>query len=228
VADTDLLIFSKYPEPGKVMTRLCPPLSPEEAARIQQACIRLLCERAFRTWPVRPRLVVSPDDSEKRFREFTGPYVPVDVQGEGDLGARLARAVRTTFERGATRVMVVGADSPTLNETHIAQASAGLGEHDCVLGPCFDGGFYLIGLRRCHDALFDGIDWSSDRVFEQTKARAESCDLTVGVLDEWYDVDRFEDLERVVSDIKQGDRFDDFELRRVIEDVLGAVGVRGT
>ena len=221
---TKLLIFAKYPEPGQVMTRLCPPLTPDQAASVQRACVRLLCERAFRSWPVRPVLVISPDDAERGFREFTGPYVPMMPQGNGHLGDRLTRAARTALEDGTPEVLIIRTDSPTVSDEMIEAAQAALKKSDVVIGPRDDGGFYLIGLKRFGEGMFNGIEWGSDRVTTQSVDRLKSCGMSVGMLDPWYDIGRLADLERAVRDIRAADRRDDFELLRAIEEALAAHG----
>lgn len=202
------------------MTRLCPPLSPEQAAAIQRACIRLVCERAFRSWPVQPVLVITPDDAEKSFRQFVGPYVPILPQGGGDLGKRLDRAFKATFDEGAQRVLVVGADSPTMPQRLLAGAVDALEKSDAVIGPCDDGGFYILGLHQFKNGLFDGIDWSTDRSAEQMIKQMKSCGMKVVELEAWYDIDRPEDLERAAEDLATARESDTFELSRVLGQVL--------
>lgn len=218
-----LLIFAKHPTPGQVMTRLCPPLSHDDAAKIQRACIRMLCERSFRAWPVRPTLVITPDDSEKDFRDFVGPYVPVTMQGDGDLGDRLARVCQAQFDAGEKEVLVIGTDSPTMPFDTPKLVQEKLAKADVVVGPTEDGGYYCIGLRKFDQRLFADIDWGSDKVFEQTKAQAKKCKLKFDTLLEWYDIDRPEDVRRAVDDIVKADLRDDFELRRVLEDIVASM-----
>ncbi len=215
-----LLIFAKHPTPGKVMTRLCPPLSHDDAARIQRACIRMLCERSFRGWPVRPTLVISPDDAEDETREFVGPYIPIATQGEGDLGERLSRVCKAQFDAGEKTLLIIGTDSPTMPFDTPKLVMKKLGKSDVVVGPTEDGGYYCIGLRKFDKRLFTNIDWSSDRVFEQTQAQAKQCKFKFDTLPEWYDIDRPEDVGRAVADIVKADHRDDFELRRVLQDVI--------
>ncbi len=208
------------------MTRLCPPLTHEQAAAVQRACIRLLCERAFRVWPVCPKLVVSPDDSEEAFRELVGPYVPILPQGDGDLGQRLTAAATAVFAAGASELMIIGSDSPTIPQDRLTAAQSALQCSDVVIGPCDDGGFYLLALKRMHDDLLTGIDWSTNRAADQTRERASACGFSVAEIDPWYDIDRFEDLERTLADIRSGNELDDFELRTTVESALAAAKKR--
>jgi rSAM/selenodomain-associated transferase 1 len=222
VPTTRLLIFAKYPEPGEVMTRLCPAITSQEAAKIQRACIRLLCERAFRSWPVRPLLFISPDDAEDRFREFANPYIPMMPQGDGDLGDRLTRAAKTAFDEGSPELLIIGTDSPTITDEMIDAAQKRLKESDVVIGPCDDGGFYLIGMKHFDDQMFKDIEWGSDRVTDQAVRQLKSRGIKVGMLEPWYDIDRPADLKRAAKDMRTADRYDAYELLRVIEEVLAA------
>lgn len=205
------------------MTRLCPPLTHEQAATVHRACVSLLCERAFRAWPVRPTLAITPDDAEARFREFTGPFIAIMGQGDGDLGERLARAAKTALDDATPAVLIIGSDSPTMPARLIDDALSQLAKSDVVIGPCEDGGIYVIGMKRADDRLFEGIDWSTDRVAEQLKASATRCGMTVAELETWYDIDRPADLERALSDMHDADELDDYALRRVLEDLLADV-----
>ncbi len=209
------------------MTRLSPTVDPEDAARIQRACIRMLCERSFRGWPVRPTLVISPDDAEESFRECVGPYVPLTPQGDGDLGARLARVCKAQFDAGDKEVLVIGTDSPTMPYDTPKLVKEKLAKSDVVVGPTEDGGYYCLGMRKFDERLFADVDWGSDKVFEQTVANAKKCKLKLDTLPEWYDLDRPEDIQRSIDDIVKANHRDDFELRRVLEDVAGKMATAG-
>ena len=224
---TQLLVFAKYPEPGSVMTRLSPSIPPERAADIQRACIRLLCERAFRCWPVRPLLMITPDDSADQFRDVVGPFVRMRSQGTGSLGDRLERAIGRAIDEGERAVLVIGSDSPTLPDAMIQQAIDRLADHDAVIGPCRDGGFYLIGVRRFQEGMLDGVMWSSDQAAVQVVRRLERLGWQLAVLDEWYDIDHIEDVKRAAEDLRLQDRRDDFELRKAMDEALASVGGGG-
>lgn len=203
------------------MTRLCPPLTPQEAAGVQRACIRLLCERGFRSWQVRPALVISPDDSEREFREIVGPYVPILPQGDGDLGARLLNVAERVLSEEPL-VLLVGSDSPTLPEEFLREAATLLKTVDAVLGPCADGGFYLLGLRRVHRDMFRGVTWGTAVTAKQTLAALAKCGMSVAELDPWYDVDDTAGLRRAADDLRRADAPDGFELLRTLEQALQA------
>ena len=223
MADVTLLIFAKYPAAGQVMTRLCPPLTPDAAAAVQRSCIRLICERAFRDWPTRPVLCASPDDREMGFREIVGPFLPIVKQGEGDLGQRLLRGARRVLnDDGQERVLMIGSDSPTIPAERFREAGARLGSSDAVIGPAHDGGFYLIGLRKTTPGMFDGVEWGTEHAAAQTIERLRGAGMTVAELEPWYDIDRPDDLHRALHDLRTAGRRDAYELQKVVEQALAA------
>lgn len=206
------LIFAKFPEPGLVKTRMVPPLSMEEASQLHLASLRVVVEKLHNAGSFDVQLVGTPDD---RVRDLT-ELIPHDVtaidaddpsikptwpQGGGDLGARLVRASTRAFDEGARGVVLLGADSPMLPEAMLCEAATRLRDHDAVLGPTEDGGYYLLGLSRPLDTLFHNIDWGSRQVARQTRARAKRENITLGELPRAYDLDRFEDLVRARHDL---------------------------
>src|SRR6476469_1715021 len=191
-----LIIFTRYPEPGKTKTRLIPALGPETAAVLQQRMTE-------HTWAQAQLLQKNlPVDLEIRFtggnrqlmRSWLGRGLTYQAQASGDLGRRMAQAFEAAFQAGSQRVVIVGIDCPDLDATLLSKAFEELQQHDLVLGPATDGGYYLIGLRRFVPALFQGIAWSTDRVWAQTIAIAQQHHLSVGALPPLDDIDRPEDL----------------------------------
>ena len=196
------LIFAKYPEPGAVNTRMVPPLTPAEAAALHGASLVAVCERIAGVGSVDARLVVTPDERADVLLRVVADYVAECwPQGNGDLGRRLTRATQRAFEIGASGVLLLGADSPTLPMSYLTDAVAALSEHDAVLGPCDDGGYYLLGMRRRLPALFDRIDWGGPDVADQTRDRAAAIGVNLNELPTWYDLDRFADLQRAARDL---------------------------
>jgi rSAM/selenodomain-associated transferase 2/rSAM/selenodomain-associated transferase 1 len=191
-----LVLFTRHPEPGKTKTRLIPALGPGGAAELQ----RRMAERAFgwgrdlaRRGEVELEVRFQGGDARamKRWLGRGARFVP---QGAGDLGARMARAMRDGFAGGATRLVIIGADVPSLAPRHVERALAALDYADLVLGPASDGGYYLIATRRPIPAIFDGIDWGSRSVWMQTLEKAAALRLEVERIEPLHDVDRPEDL----------------------------------
>ena len=111
------------------------------------------------------------------------------------MAEALNQALRT-----ADRVCVIGTDAPGVDAALVRSAFAALESADCVIGPAEDGGYYLIGLRQNHPTLFQDIEWSTPRVFEQTLAHASSAGLSIETLETLVDVDVLEDLPADLRD----------------------------
>ncbi|MHC4090496.1 MAG: TIGR04282 family arsenosugar biosynthesis glycosyltransferase, partial [Planctomycetota bacterium] len=196
-----LLIFAKYPQPGMVKTRLYPPLLPVEAAEVHLSCIRHVCGSARPSSRIRDILAITPDHATDGFREIVGDDLEIWPQGAGDLGDRLDRCLRRAFDDGAERVICIGTDSPTMPAQTLDQAQHLLDRADLVLGPCQDGGFYLLGLRAPAKGLFERVRWGGPHVADRVSRNAARLGLRVAELDPWYDLDRPADLRRAVRDL---------------------------
>jgi len=194
-----LLVFAKAPVPGKVKTRLVPPLSHAEAAEVARACLETTLTRFARAGARRTLLLDGVPDRELRAL-CRSEGVTIERQSRGDLGARLRAAFRG--RRGS--VLAIGSDSPTLDPARIEEAASTLAAHDVVLGPAEDGGYYLIGVRRAAatERLFRDIPWSTRDVARVTLERARSLGLAVHLLPAWYDVDDPESLRRAIEDAR--------------------------
>ena len=187
-----LVVFTRYPAPGQVKTRLIPILGPQEAAELH----RRLTDHAL-AWAQ----ALARDDGIELAVHFDGgdgelmqacfgsafSFVP---QSGGDLGDRLV----TAFADVAAPTVVIGTDCPELTPGHIRSAFAALRSADVVLGPATDGGYYLIGLTSPQPHLFASIPWGTDRVCKVTLDYADSAGLRIEMLATLSDVDRPQDL----------------------------------
>jgi hypothetical protein len=201
-----LIIFTRYPEPGKTKTRLIPALGPEGAADLQRQMSEhtLSWARKLENISAVSLEVRYEGGDEDRFRQWFGSDIPFFHQGNGDLGARMARAFEEAFQAGMGRVIIVGTDCPDLRDGFVREAFAALHHNDIVLGPAKDGGYYLIGLCRVIPQLFGKIPWGTAEVLPKTLEIAEDMKLRVFLLDPLGDVDRPEDLpfwEKSTKDI---------------------------
>lgn len=208
-ADGALIIFAKAPVPGQVKTRLCPPLTPDEAATLHGSFVLDTLERT-KTAIVKGRLSVDryiaclPAASLVFFKileERHGVRL-VDQVGD-DLGQRMHRAFTDLFDRGYRHVFIVGTDVPTLPLAVYRQAVSLIESHELVLGPATDGGYYLIGLKRPVPELFTDVPWSTATVFATTCRNASALGLSIGLLKEWRDIDVAEDLRAMIQDCTQ-------------------------
>lgn len=191
--DAILGVFAKWPEPGKVKTRLAASLGTEPAARIAMAFLRDVLER-LRPVSANRYLLYTPAEAQGHFASLETDYM-LEPQSSGDLGQRLASFFRWAFGQGAQRVIAMGTDSPTLPLSFVHQALEGLSHSDVVIGPATDGGYYLLGCREWLPDLFDAIEWSTAGVMAQTVQRAQACGCALSLLPPWYDVDTPEEWQ---------------------------------
>ena len=197
-----LVIVGKAPAAGVTKTRLTPPLTPEQAARLYRGFLQDTAATALTLAPERVTLIYPPSSGAA---EALAALLPAGVSlqpqpGEG-LGVALAGAFRDHLAAGFDRVVLIGSDNPTLPSAMIEEAYAGLSDHDVVIGPSTDGGYYLIGMTHPHLGLFERIAWSTEIVYAQTLERAREFGLRVLPVREWYDVDTVAELERLRSDL---------------------------
>ncbi|MEU3199374.1 TIGR04282 family arsenosugar biosynthesis glycosyltransferase [Streptomyces sp. NPDC006996] len=196
-----ILVMAKAPRPGTVKTRLHPLLGPLRCAELQAGLIRHTMEltTVHTPWTY---LACAPADGGDTIGTAVPAGVRLLLQRGEDLGRRLAAAVTDAFVDGAGPLLVIGTDAPTLTGDHLAAAFAALENHDVVLGPALDGGYYLIGLRAPHTSLFGlGSDvWSTDRVLTATLGVARREGLSVGLLCPLRDLDTPEDAAALLVD----------------------------
>jgi rSAM/selenodomain-associated transferase 2/rSAM/selenodomain-associated transferase 1 len=196
---SQLLVFTRYPEPGSAKTRLISALGAERAADLQRQMTEHLMGEARKLLAIHPvsvRICFDGGDLQ-RLRAWLGAEWDYAPQGGGDLGRRMAAAFESAFRDGAERTLLVGSDIPDLTAPILFQAFRELERSELVLGPAEDGGYYLIGLQRsafglAGARLFSGIHWGTDAVFEQTLNAAE--ELSRSLTERLADVDRPEDL----------------------------------
>jgi glycosyltransferase A (GT-A) superfamily protein (DUF2064 family) len=169
-------------------------LTHEEAAELNTCCLRDVAtniEAAARQAPIQGFAAYYPLGSEPFFDDLLPVGFKLLPPREPTIGRSLFHAARDLFDAGYSSVCLVNADSPTLPTEFLVETVLRLRESGdrVVLGPAADGGYYLIGLKQFHRRLFEEIDWSTERVFRQTLARAGEIGVTVAPLPEWYDVD---------------------------------------
>ena len=202
---TALVVFADAPIPGQVKTRLCPPLTHDEAATLHGSFVLDTLERtktAAMKWklPIDRYLACAPPRTHVFFKimEERQSVTLIDQVGD-DLGARMNQACTVLFSQGYRQVTLIGTDVPTLPLDHFKHALSLLNSHDLVLGPAFNGGYYLLGLKRPTPELFIDIPWSTDQVFSLTSEKAAKLGLTAAVLEPWRHVDTLADLHLLIE-----------------------------
>ncbi len=197
-------IMAKAPRAGEVKTRLCPPLSAEEAAELSRCFLVDTLAKVSLLGVATPVLSYTPDEARDFFQALAPGFLLLPQRGV-DLGARMAHCFAQLFHRGYTDVLLMGSDLPTLPQGVLWQALDLMAQPqtDVVLGPSEDGGYYLIGLRTLHRELFEAMTWSTPRVLAETVERAETKGLQIAYLPTWFDVDTPDDLERLHAALRQ-------------------------
>jgi rSAM/selenodomain-associated transferase 1 len=190
-----LIVYARRPLPGNAKTRLTAAIGEEEAAGVYA---RILCG-----YPL--RLIKADLDGvslelsvasvfDIPFFAAAFPEFDVRAQREGDLGQRLAASFEASFAASARSVVVTASDTPGLDPGLVRAAFDALEETLLVIGPCADGGYYLLGMQAPGASLFGGVDWGTSRVLEQTATLTRAAGLEMTYLTGRTDVDTIEDL----------------------------------
>lgn len=187
-----IVIFAKEPVPGRVKTRLIPALGAHGAAKLASDMLARTVEEAVAARVGEPELCGDPDP----VGWYQGPPIHRTSQGDGDLGQRLARAVRRILGEGENPILI-GADCPDLDRHRLKSAAEALAAHDTVIHPALDGGYVLLGLRRFDRSLFHGIAWSTAAVGGETMERIRLLGWSLDVRETLGDVDEPGDLALV-------------------------------
>ncbi|HAS53511.1 MAG TPA: glycosyltransferase [Nitrospiraceae bacterium] len=198
--ETCIILFIKYPEKGKVKTRLSKDLGDDVTLDLYRAFAADILATVRKTGlPL--RICYAPADAGDKVKAWLGDGWEYAPQPEGDLGARMEGAFRQAFDDGFERAVIIGSDIPDLPLRIINQAVKSLAFSDAVIGPSVDGGYYLIGFHQDTflPVAFYGIPWSSPRVYPETMALLENAELRVHGLPKWPDVDTFEDVREFMK-----------------------------
>jgi rSAM/selenodomain-associated transferase 1 len=197
-----LLVVAKRPAPGQTKTRLSPPLLPNQAAALYECFLRDTLDLMRQVSDAQPVVAYLPSSEKAYFAELA-PDFELVLQDGPDLGVRLDNALTHYLQLGYQRVAIMDSDSPTLPANFLVAAFEALEEADVVLGPCDDGGYYLIGLNRPAPRLLREVQMSTSRVVADTLALAAEEGLRVELLPTWYDVDDVAALARLAAELTQ-------------------------
>jgi rSAM/selenodomain-associated transferase 1 len=199
-----LVVVAKEPSGGRTKTRLSPPLSDQEAADLYRHFLLDTLDLMHSVEGVQPIIAYLPKGAADFFHSIAPPGFDFVPQVGADLGERLDNVLRQCLRNGYQQAVVMDSDSPTLPVSHVQQAFQALDNPsvDMVLGPCDDGGYYLIGVKSPCSALFQGIVMSTSSVTNETLQRAKEEGLRTACLPAWYDVDTPEDLQRLMEDLR--------------------------
>ena len=196
-----IVIFARAPVAGEVKTRLAKALGEDTALALYEAFLDDACQLTAGLGARRVLAVAGDIDHASLQRLAKSQRLELAPQGEGDLGARLDRAM--TRELGRGPVVIIGSDAPTLPRAELHRALDALVSHDVVLGPARDGGYWLIGARVPVPELFSDIPWSTPEVLPRTLARVGERPHVL--LREHYDVDTGEDVQHLQEELARLD-----------------------
>ena len=196
-----ILLFTRYPEPGKTKTRLIPALGEIRAAALQKRMTERIVGVAgqFCRKTGAGLTLFGEGGSVNGFKKWLGSDIHVRAQVSGDIGRKMAAALGMVFKSGTHRAVLVGSDIPRLSVRHFQEAFSALSANDIVLGPAADGGYWLVGAKRPHD-IFSGIDWGTDQVFEQTIGNIRRMGLKFHCLEKLWDIDTINDVRRFIPE----------------------------
>ena len=191
-----LLVVAKQPAPGQTKTRLCPPLTPAQAADLYDCFLLDTLDTMRKVKYVQRVIGFLPENAQDYFYQLA-PDMGLVCQRGNSLGERLDHLLTEALANGSRRAVVMDSDSPTLPASFITRAFEQLANADVVLGPTQDGGYYLIGLKQPQPHLLREVQMSTPQVLSDTLALAEATGLAVSLLPAWYDVDTIDDLHHL-------------------------------
>jgi rSAM/selenodomain-associated transferase 1 len=191
-----LIIFAKVPDKNNVKTRLAGHLTDDERLKLYTKLLndtiwKLRCIPDIKTY-----ICYTPESAEGYFNRSRLDVFP---QTNGDIGKRMFEAIQHLLAKGYERVLLVGVDIPGLADSIITDAMNMLAVNDVVFGPAKDGGYYLVGIRKPIEELFEDIEWSTKDTLKQSIRIAESLGLTVAFTEVLSDIDTIDDVKRVES-----------------------------
>ncbi len=191
-----LIIFTRYPTPGKAKKRLIPVLGPEKAAQLQRKMSEETLRKAKKLKNIFPvSITVFHEGGSRLEMEKWLGNIAIEKQKGIDLGDKMIDAFDKAFNSKAENVVIIGSDCPDISGDIIRKAFTLLEDNDLVLGPAEDGGYYLIGLCSKENSLFCDVNWGSEHVLKQTEKKAEESGLSVAYLEELKDIDRPQDID---------------------------------
>ena len=200
-----LIIVAKQPIPGQTKTRLSPPLTPEQASALYECFLFDTLDQMRQVDAVQRVIAYLPLDAQEYFHRFAPDFELIPQNGP-DLGSRLDHALTSYLSAGYQHVVIMDSDSPTLPAAYLSQAFDVLSNGaEVTLGPCDDGGYYLIGIKQPVPRLLREVRMSTPTVAADTIALAKEEGLRVSLLPTWYDIDDARSLTRLMKELERLD-----------------------
>ena len=190
-----VIVFVRYPEKGKVKTRLAEGTNKNFARGVYKLCVEKIFREINSLKKFNKYVFYSEEKDKDRIVKWTKKKFHYLAQQGKDLGERMKNAFEIVLRQHNQKAIIIGTDIPDLSKEIILQAEEALGESDVVIGPSHDGGYYLLGMKKVHNNLFEDIEWSSGLVFNSTMEKALSLNLKVKELQMLRDIDTKEELD---------------------------------
>jgi hypothetical protein len=218
-----VIVFLKAPETGRVKTRLSRSLNKPFVLELYKGFVADtldVLESAGDKY-----LYVWPPGKEDAFQKWLGSQYMFCPQKGDDLGQRMANAFADIFKKGYDAAVLIGTDIPELTTDVMSQADTALLNKDAVIGPASDGGYYLIGFQKSSFStrVFEGIDWSTNAVLDQTRQAMNHLSIEYELLTEMDDIDTPEDLNALVERVKKGGKIGIQTLKVLASDADGYI-----
>lgn len=216
-------MFVKAPESGAVKTRLAASLGEAPVLELYRAFVSDLMEMLKKgEYPL--RIFFYPPNAEAEIGKWLGSACHLTPQKGDDLGERMINAFREAFTEGFQSAVLIGSDTPDLPCAFIDEAFLSLNDHEAVIGPSFDGGYYLIGFRRetFHASAFEAVPWSTAEVFRKTTEILSDKQCRVHILQKLRDIDTIHDL-RIFYDEHKGRDFAESATIRYLQEKEGVL-----
>ena len=191
---SSLIVFLRYPVKGKVKTRLAKTTSKDFALQWYKSCVDKIIGEINKIPGIETNIFYSESNERDKVIKWLGSNFIYSHQEGKDLGERMQNAFFSVFSHNSGKVIIIGTDIPDLNQNIIIDAFERLDTNDIVLGPSIDGGYYLLGMNRLHNSLFEGIEYSTPTVLSETISKIDKLGLTFSLLPQLQDIDLEDDL----------------------------------
>lgn len=198
-----LILFTRVPVPGQTKTRLMPFLNGEECAAIHSCFVKDIFEKATQV-EADVFVFYTPEEKLSLLQELLGQEFAGFPQEGNDLGEKMKHAIGCVLDKGYEKAVLIGTDIPHLGVKTLEQSFENLDTADIVINPTFDGGYYLIGMKREYDSIWKIERYGTNTVIQDTLAHMERENLSVTSGDRYYDIDDKEDLKNLYGDIQNG------------------------
>jgi len=218
--NNNILLFVKYPEKGEVKTRLAKATGDSKAVSLYKCFVDEIIKTLRKVKAV-IWICYYPEKSADNMVDWLGDAFYYSQQKGRDLGERLQHCFEMSFEKGFEKTIVLASDIPEISENIIDEAFKCLEYKDAVIGPSYDGGYYLAGFKKkSYDPrIFENISWSTNLVYEETLGKIESCKLSYSVLEKINDMDTIDDICKL--SIRKGkDLSTGLKSKRFIKDIF--------